>query len=312
LDLTNWLFAEDNPLFARVLVNRLWQQIFGKGIVATSYDFGNQGALPTHPKLLDHLAVKFKSEGWDIRKTLKYIVTSSTYKQDSKVTNPMLDIDPDNAYLARANRARLSAEMIRDHALTISGLLAEEVGGPSVKPYQPEGLWMEVAGGGNTGAYQQDEGTKSYRRSLYTYWKRTVPPPNMMLFDTPTRDFCTVQRERTSTPLQALVLLNDPQYLEASKALAYRAIVETEAKPKAVIRYMFQLATSRAILEEELTALVRLYDTELSHYQDSPKSVKALLKFGEFDTSQAESDAVLAAHSYVANTIFNLDETIRK
>ncbi|NNF36643.1 MAG: DUF1549 domain-containing protein, partial [Saprospiraceae bacterium] len=189
LDLAEWLFSDDNPLTARVTVNRLWQQIFGKGIVETSYDFGNQGALPTHPELLDHLAIKFKNEGWDLRKMIKYMVTSSAYRQGTQINDDILNKDPENNLLARSNRSRMSAEMLRDHALAISGLLVDEIGGPSVKPYQPDGLWNEVTGGGggSTSKYIQDEGDKNYRRSLYTFWKRTVPPPNMMLFDTPTR-----------------------------------------------------------------------------------------------------------------------------
>ncbi|MEM9823659.1 MAG: PSD1 and planctomycete cytochrome C domain-containing protein [Bacteroidota bacterium] len=314
LDLSQWLFEEENPLFARVIVNRLWQQIFGKGIVKTANDFGNQGALPTHPHLLDHLAVEFRTNGWDIRQLLKHIVTSSTYRQDYGMSPQMLEIDPANDLLARTNRSRLSAEMIRDHALCISGLLVEQVGGPSVKPYQPGGLWLEVAGGGmgsNT-VYVQDEGEKSYRRSMYTFWKRTVPPPNMMLFDTPTRDVCAVQREQTSTPLQALVLLNDPQFLEAAQALALRALKEKGQQTAAVIQYMFQLATSRMPSQEEMEVLKGLYESELQNYQQQPNAAKALLKYGKPDEPSWKDELVLAAHSYIASTIFNLDETVRK
>lgn len=312
LDLAQWLVDKSNPLFARVYVNRLWQSLFGTGIVATSFDFGNQGALPTHPELLDHLAVKFRTEGWNIRSLVKYIVTSSTYQQSSKVTQRMLEIDPENKYLARANRSRLTAEMIRDHALSISGLLVQEVGGPSVKPYQPEGLWNEVAGEGSGAManYVQDKGPDNYRRSLYTFWKRTVPPPNMMMFDTPTRDFCTVQREDTSTPLQALVLLNDPQYLEASKALAYRAITQTNDVQES-IDYMFYLATSRKASQSELESLTQLYHKEKKHYVKNPEAAQAMLGYGNIDTQDIE-DVELATHSYIANTILNLDETIRK
>jgi len=313
LKLADWLFSEDNPLTARVTVNRLWQQIFGKGIVSTSFDFGNQGALPSHPELLDHLAIKFRNDNWDIQNIFKYIVTSSTYKQDSKVSKELLELDPENALLARASRSRLSAEMVRDHALSISGLLVKDVGGPSVKPYQPDGLWNEVTGGGggSTAKYVQDEGDKNYRRSLYTFWKRTVPPPNMLLFDTPTRDFCAVQRERTSTPLQALVLMNDPQYLEVSKALAYRALKNSE-DTESTIQYMFQLATSRAAQDNELEVLVQLFKDELSRYKENPNDAKALLKHGQLDTPKDIEEASLAAFSYIANTILNLDETIRK
>lgn len=311
LGLSNWLFNEENPLTSRVMVNRLWQQVFGQGIVATSYDFGNQGALPTHPELLDYLAVKFREEGWDIRKIMKYMVTSSTYKQDSRVSEKMVELDPENRLLARASRSRLSAEMLRDHALSISGLLVNKVGGRSVKPYQPEGLWKEVAGGGSgeMTSYVQGKGDENYRRSLYTFWKRTVPPPNMTLFDAPTRDFCTVQRENTSTPLQALVLLNDPQFLETSRALAYRALTESKDN---VIEYMFQLATSRTANEEELATLNEMYQSELIYYQENPTAREAFLQYGNTGNQKVKDEAVLAAYSFVANAIFNLDETIRK
>ena len=314
LGLASWLFSEENPLTARVMVNRIWQLIFGQGIVSTSYDFGSQGRLPSHPELLDHLAIKFKEDNWDMRKMISYIVSSSTYKQESKVSNELLDKDPENNFLARAPRTRLSAEMIRDHALSISGLLVSEIGGPSVKPFQPEGLWNEVTGGGggSTARYVQDEGDNNYRRSLYTFWKRTVPPPNMMLFDTPTRDFCSVQRENTSTPLQALVLMNDPQYLEASKALAYRAITENDENFDDIIQYIFQLATSRKANDKELNKLKKLYDSELVRFQENPNASKSLLEFGKFATPAVEDDSILAAYSVIANTILNLDESIRK
>ncbi len=314
LGLTDWLFSADNPLTSRVMINRIWQQIFGQGLVASSYDFGNQGTLPSHPELLDFLAHKFRTEGWNIKAMVKYIVSSATYRQECKVSEALLEIDPDNKLLARASRSRLSAEMLRDHALTISGLLVDEVGGPSVKPYQPAGLWNEVTGGGggSTAKYIQDEGDKNYRRSLYTFWKRTVPPPNMMLFDSPTRDFCNVKRENTSTPLQALVLMNDPQYLEASKALAHRAIHNSKTDKKDIIQYMFTLATSRPAEETELMTLSELYDTEYNRYEDNPGEAIALLNNGQEIADSNIDQTVLAAYTYVANTIFNLDETIRK
>ena len=315
LDLANWLFSDKNPLTARVTVNRLWQQIFGQGIVSTSYDFGNQGALPSHPELLDHLALKFKNDAWDVRKMIKYMVTSSTYKQGSQVTKELAEIDPENKLLARSSRTRLSAEMLRDHALSISGLLVNEVGGPSVKPYQPEGLWSEVAGGGSgkVTKYIQDEGSKNYRRSLYTFWKRTVPPPNMLLFDKPTRDFCMVKRENTSTPLQALVLMNDPQFLEASQALASRAMKETNTSDaEKVLQYMFTLATSRPADESELTTLSKMLKEQLDYFAQHPNEAKALLQYGNVDSEAGVEEPLLAAYSFLANTIFNLDETIRK
>lgn len=314
LALSKWLFDDNNPLTARVAVNRFWQQIFGSGIVVSSFDFGNQGTLPSHPELLDHLALKFKKSGWDIKEMMKYIVCSSTYKQDNKVNDRHLQIDPENKWLARSSRNRLSAEMLRDHALKISGLLVNKIGGPSVKPYQPEGLWNEVTGGGggSTASYIQDEGENNYRRSLYTFWKRTVPPPNMMLFDTPTRDFCMVKRENTSTPLQALVLMNDPQFLEASRALANRAFIFGKDKKEEVIQYMFTLATSREADKIEMQTLVELFDAEKENYQDDPLRANEFLNLEEVSSMTEIEMAELAAYTFIANTIFNLDETIRK
>jgi hypothetical protein len=319
LQLAQWLFSDNNPLTARVAVNRLWQQFFGKGIVSTSFDFGNQGALPTHPELLDYLAIKFREDNWDLRSIIKYMVSSSTYKQGSSVSPSLLDIDPANDLLARSTRTRLSAEMLRDHALSIGGLLVDEIGGPSVKPYQPEGLWNEVAGGGNVIEYVQDEGDKNYRRSLYTYWKRTVPPPNMLLFDTPTRDFCMVRRENTSTPLQALVLMNDPQFLEASAALAFRAVEESSSQDSVnvnvvsdVVQFMFTLATSRSADEYELTTLIDSYHEQLGYFKKHPDEGQQLLSYGSLEIPIDERTPSMASFCFVANTIFNLDETIRK
>ncbi|MEX0314383.1 MAG: PSD1 and planctomycete cytochrome C domain-containing protein, partial [Allomuricauda sp.] len=207
LGLSKWLFHEDNPLTARVAINRIWQRMFGKGLVESSYDFGNQGALPSHPELLDYLAIKFRTEGWDIKQMMKYMALSATYQQSTEISKEMNEKDPENTYLARAPRLRLSAEMIRDQALKISGLLNDEIGGPSVKPYQPEGIWEETTGGGggSTATYVQSSGKDLYRKSLYTFWKRTVPPPSMMTFDASSRDFGTVKRQETNTPLPALV-----------------------------------------------------------------------------------------------------------
>jgi len=316
LELANWLFEEDHPLTARVAVNRLWQQIFGAGIVASSFDFGNQGALPSHPELLDYLALKFKDEGWDLRKIIKHMVMSSTYKQSSAVTSSLLEKDPQNKLLARSSRSRLSAEMVRDHALSISGLLVNTLGGPSVKPYQPEGLWNEVAGGGAIIEYEQDEGNDNYRRSLYTFWKRTVPPPNMLLFDTPTRDICMVKRENTSTPLQALVLMNDPQFLEASKALALRAVKHYQGKnqqtDELLLQYMFTLATSRKADDQELQTLMNMYQDQLQYFENRPKDIKSILEYGQFEIPENYYTPKMAAYSFIGNAIFNLDETIRK
>ena len=313
LGLSNWLFSKNNPLTARVTVNRLWQQCFGKGIVATPDDFGNQGALPTHPKLLDWLATELMNNNWDLKASLKTMVMSATYQQSSKVTEELLEIDPENNFLARASRQRLSAEMIRDHALATSGLLDKTVGGPSVKPYQPDGLWAETigGGGGSLAKYIQDKGSKIYRRSIYTFWKRTVPPPSMMTFDATTRDICTVKRQTTSTPLQALVMLNDPQIVEASRVLAYQTI-EKEKTVEKRIGMMFRLATSREITSDELNKLLTFFDEEKSKFENSPSDAKELLQIGEYPQRDLLEVPEMAAYTIIANVIFNLDETITK
>lgn len=313
LGLSNWLFSKKNPLTARVTVNRLWQQCFGKGIVATPDDFGNQGSLPTHPELLDWLATNLMDNNWDLKASLKTMVMSATYQQSSKVTEALLEIDPENNFLARASRQRLSAEMIRDHALATSGLLDRTIGGPSVKPYQPDGLWAETigGGGGSLAKYIQDKGSKIYRRSIYTFWKRTVPPPSMMTFDATTRDICAVKRSTTSTPLQALVMLNDPQIVEASRVLAYQSIEKEEELAKR-IGLMFRLATSREISDDELNNLLAFFKEEKSKFDNSPKDAKALLQIGEYPQRELLEVSEMAAYTIIANVIFNLDETITK
>lgn len=312
LGLAKWLFAEGNPLTARVAVNRLWQQAFGTGIVSTANDFGNQGALPTHPQLLDHLALKYQNEGWDTKAMLKYIVMSATYQQSSAVTPEQLSRDPDNQYLARAPRLRLTAEMLRDQALAVSGLLNEEVGGPSVKPYQPEGLWKETTGGGggSLASYQVDSGNQVYRRGLYTFWKRTMPPPSMMTFDAASRDLCTVQRQQTSTPLQALVLLNDPQIVEASRALAQQAIDLDLGGTDQVIEHMFFRITSRTPSEDEIDLLTEYFESEKSHFSEDPDRAKTYLEIGRYEVPEFSVD--LAAYALVANAILNLDEAVTR
>ena len=312
--LSDWLFDENNPLTARVAVNKLWQQFFGKGIVATPYDFGNQGALPTHPELLDFLAIKFREDDWDIQKMIKYIMLSETYQQSSKVSPQLLEIDPENNLLARAPRLRLQAEMIRDHALRISELLVNKVGGPSVKPYQPAGLWSETTGGGggSTAKYVEDEEDGLYRRSLYTFWKRTVPPPSMMTFDAASRDQCTVKRQNTSTPLQALVMLNDPQIVEASRMLAYRSVDDIDDGLDERIEYMFQLATSRIPNKDEVKALKDFYYEEEERFLNDTDSAEKYLKVGNFQMEEIIEPHRLAALSAVGSAIMNLDESITR
>lgn len=314
LDFAQWLFAAANPLTARVAVNQLWQLMFGRGIVATPYDFGNQGALPTHPALLDYLAVTFQEEEWDIRAMLKHMVMSATFRQTTVAPNELLESDPENQWLARASRLRLNAEMIRDQALAASGLLHTEVGGPSVKPYQPEGLWAETTGGGggSTARYEMDSGVDQYRRSLYTFWKRTVPPPDMLIFDAPTRDLCTVERQETNTPLQALMLLNNPQIIEASKALAYRAWSLEDTDPQARISWMFRRVTSAQPNEEELAVLLDYFAEEQQRYRNNPEAAAAYLGTGNYQLPEDAPVTELAAYALVANTIFNLDEAITR
>lgn len=306
LGLADWFFDDENPLTARVAVNRLWQQMFGVGIVPSSDDFGNQGNLPSHPELLDWLAVTFREEGWDVKKMLKRMAMSDTYRQSSKTSPELLALDPDNQWYARSNRDKLTAEMIRDNALKVSGLLVEKIGGPSVKPYQPEGLWAETTSGQGLTKYIPDTGENLHRRSLYTFWKRTVPPPAMMTFDAASRDDCTVRRQKTSTPLQALALLNDPQLTEASGALAEKMLQESEATEEERIISMFRMITSRAPDEEELNELLDFVDTSMADYQ----------KQSQPDTDESPDPGSkpdqLYAYTVLANLIFNLDEALIK
>lgn len=313
LGLAKWLFHEDNPLTARVTVNRYWQRMFGTGLVASSFDFGNQGSLPTHPELLDFLAIKLKEEGWDTRKILKYMALSATYQQSTKVSKDLQELDPENRLLARAPRLRLTAELIRDQALKISGLLNPEVGGPSVKPYQPAGIWEATTGGGggSTATYITSTGKDLYRKSLYTFWKRTVPPPSMMTFDAASRDLCTVKRQETNTPLQALVLLNDPQIIEASRLIAKNAI-DRNKEIGDQIKYIFKLATSRTPDEEELSMLNNYYNSMLQKVDEEGIDPQDYLSIGDFEIDSTYSKKQLAALALTAHTILNLDETITR
>jgi len=308
LGLAQWFFDEKNTLTARVAVNRLWQQIFGSGIVATSSDFGNQGALPTHPELLDWLAITFREEGWDIKKMIKRMVMSNTYQQTTKTRPELLEKDPYNIWLARSSRDKLTAEMIRDNALAVSGLLVEKVGGPSVKPYQPPGFWAETTSGQGLTEYIMDTGESLYRRSLYTFWKRTVPPPAMMTFDAATRDYCTVERQKTSTPLQALVMLNDPQLIEAAQTLAVQVLADDGHTDQERITTIFRKITSRAPDSAEIENLsIFLKDTETTYTKKRKEqsiASTAILK----DISEEK----LYAFSVLTSLIFNLDEAIVK
>ena len=304
LGLVQWLFDEKNPLTARVAINRIWQQIFGTGIVSTVDDFGNQGALPTHPELLDWLAVTFREKGWDMKQMIKMMVMSSTYQQTSKATPELLEIDPDNLLLARSSRSKLTAEMVRDNALALSGLLVDKIGGPSVKPFQPEGLWAETTSGQGLTKYIIDSGENKYRRSLYTFWKRTVPPPAMITFDAATRDICSVKRQKTSTPLQALVMLNDPQLIEASKHLAKDILDLDSLNDKERIKIIFRKITSRYPKKDETDKLL--------DYLESSKETFELNSQGTTISNTEENKKELYAYTVLTSLIFNLDEAIVK
>ncbi|NKI26551.1 DUF1553 domain-containing protein [Arenibacter sp. 6A1] len=313
LGLAQWLTDTKNPLTARVHVNRIWAMLFGKGLVETSEDFGVQGSLPTHPKLLDWLAVDFMEHGWDTKYLLKKIMLSATYQQKSELRTDLKKVDPENKLLARAERFRMSGEMIRDYILATSGLLNPEIGGPSVKPYQPAGLWEETNAGGNRGVltkYIPDEGPDLYRRSLYTLWKRTLPPPNMTIFDAPTRDFSEVRRQKTNTPLQALVLQNDVQILEAARVMAQRMIMDKPNKTDYVTD-VFKRILIRAPKKEELLILDNYYQDALKLYQNNTEDAQKLIAVGDY--KQLGTDAAkTAALMLTAQAIFNLDETITK
>ncbi len=312
LGLSQWLFDDKNPLASRVAVNRYWQMIFGRGLVSTPNDFGNQGAMPSHSKLLDWLAVDFIESGWDLRQLIKKIVISNTYKQSSKIKLEMHDFDPDNTLLASSPTYRLQAEFIRNNALYSSGLLNNTIGGESVKPYQPEGLWVTGNFSKDLSKYVQDHDSKQYRKSMYTFIKRTAPPPYMTIFDMPTRDICIVSREQTNTPLQALSLLNDPQFVEASKALAVRMKTEGGNSLQGQIETGFLLAISRKPSSKELEILTELYNHELNTFKEDKKSAIAYLSVGDYQVPKALDPNDIAALTIVANTLFNLDEMYMK
>ena len=313
LGLSNWLFSENNPLTARVAVNRYWQMIFGRGIVDTPDDFGAQGSLPSHPELLDWLAVEFINSGWDIKKILKIMVMSATYQQDSKTDSASLAFDPNNKWLGRGGQQRLTAEMLRDQALKMSGLLVEKIGGPSVKPYQPEGLWTQVSSGGRyQRKYMVGNGEDLHRRSLYTYWKRISPPPAMLIFDADPRGTCNIKRQTTNTPLQALVLLNDPQFLNASRALAQRMIKNGGTNLKQRINYAFQWATSRKPENEEIEILQNLFLIEKEEFEKYPSRANAFINDNQIKDIDKFDSVELAAYAVIASTIINLSESLQK
>ncbi len=311
--LSQWLVHTDNPLTARVTVNRYWQMLFGKGLVATPHDFGSQGNLPTHPELLDHLAIWFIEQGWDVKALIKYIAMSSTYQQASSTREDLIDLDPDNELLARGPSFRLQAELIRDHALAASGLLVQRVGGPSVKPYQPPGMWIDKTNFSSALLhYVQDTGQNVYRRGMYTFIRRTVPPPSMIAFDATDRSDCILQRQTTNTPMQALVLMNDPQFVEASKALGTRMLKEGGTAIDNQLTFGFRLATGRFPKDQELALLEDLFQEEYQRFAQAPDSAVALLDIGQYSRDTTLNLATHAAMTNVASMLLNHDEAYMK
>ena len=309
--LANWLVERRNPLTARVAVNRFWQFIFGQGLVKTGEDFGNQGALPSHPELLDWLAVTFIESGWNIKELLKTILLSSTYQQSSTVDANMRAKDPDNFFLSRGPVIRLSAEQIRDCVLAASGLLNPQIGGPSVKPYQPAGLWEEKGEFSKLKYYVQDTGSNLYRRSLYTFWRRTSPPPSLVTFDAPTRDVCTPARQATNTPLQALVLQNDPQFVEAARILAER-VMRKEKEGQKQIALAYRLLTGLQPKQEVLMLLEDLRQKEMVKFYRDDEKAKQLMTVGEHAYDQSLNTSEIAAMTVICSAIMSFDETLVK
>jgi hypothetical protein len=304
LGLAQWLTDKNNPLTARVAVNRFWQNFFGVGIVKTTEDFGNQGEMPSHPELLDWLAVNLQ-EGWDVKKLNKLIVMSAAYRQDSKTSKETRERDPENRLLSHGPSNRLSAEMIRDNALAVSGLINKKIGGKSVKPYQPDGLW-EI----NNTHYTQDSSDAVYRRSLYVVVKRSVPNPTLGTFDSPSRSYCVVRRQKTNTPLQALVTLNDPTFIEAAKVMGESMTKQADTR-KAIIE-MYRKLSSKIPSERELNLLLSLQKTEYEQFKQNLDKTKGWLKTGLYKIDPTLEVAAVAANAVVASTILNSDAIITK
>ena len=307
LGLAQWLTTPSQPLTSRVAVNRYWQMLFGTGLVKSSEDFGTQGEPPSHPELLDWLAIDFARSNWDVKNLLRTIVTSATYQQSSSASPQLRERDPENRLLARGPRQRLSAQVLRDQALAVSGLLVEEVGGPSVRPYQPAGLWKEIA---TDMEYVQSKGRGLYRRSVYTYWKRTVAPPNMISFDAPTREACVVRKPSTNTPLQALTLMNDTTFVECARLFATRALLINSPSDTARLHWMFRAATSRHPTEHEVVVLLQGLESHRQEYREHPEQASVLLGTGDMPAEANVEGSELAAYTVIANLLLNLDESI--
>ncbi|MCH7919394.1 MAG: DUF1553 domain-containing protein [Planctomycetes bacterium] len=311
LGLAQWLMMDEHPLTARVTVNRYWQMFFGTGLCESVMDFGAQGRWPNHPELLDWLAVDFRESGWDVKRMIKLMVTSATYRQTSRIPSELQEKDPRNLLLARGPRFRLQGEFIRDHALAISGLMVGDIGGPSVKPYQPPGLWNEVALSANV-KFVQDHGDNLYRRSMYIYWKRSAPQPAMLIFDAPTREKCTIQRQRTNTPLQALALMNDVQFVEAARALAQRMIQEGGKTIESRLIFAHRLATAHRPSAKIIEILTDAYSTHFAAFEQDPSRADQLLQVGESKADPSLDKIEHAAWTMVANIILNLDQFVTR
>ncbi len=313
LGLAQWLVRPENPLIARVAVNRLWQEVFGTGLVRTTGDFGVSGETPSHPELLDWLALEFQASGWDVKRLVRLMVESATYRQSAAVTHEKREKDPFNRLLSRGPRFRMDAEMVRDAALASSGMLVGKLGGPSVKPYQPDGVWEAVAmPESNTHNYQPDHGDRLYRRGLYTLWKRSAPPASLDIFNAPSREVCTVRRERTNTPLQALVTLNDPQFVEAARALAQAALERGGETPELRIDFLARRLLARPFRPEELAVVEASLAKLNAFYQSNPDEAARLLSVGESKADPSLAPGALAAWTMLANELMNLDEFLNK
>jgi hypothetical protein len=310
LDLAKWLVAPENPLTARVAVNRYWQQMFGVGLVESSHDFGTQGSLPTHPKLIDWLAVDFRENGWDIKRLMRQMVTSRAFRQQSAAPAASWVSDPGNKKLGRGPRFRLDAEQLRDQSLFVSGLMVHDLGGKGVNPYQPPNIWEPVGfGGSNTRVFKQGEGDDLYRRTLYTFLKRTAPHPMLSNFDAPAREQSCIRRDRTNTPLQALQLMNDVQHFEAARAFAAR-IIANGASIEERIHFAFRSVLARPAAAEELTVVGSFYERQLSIYKATPADAKLSITFGDSAPPEGIDEVELAAWALVANLILNMDEAV--
>jgi hypothetical protein len=315
LDLARWIVDRNHPLTARVAVNRYWQMYFGTGLVKTTEDFGTQGEWPSHPELLDWLASEFIDSNWDVKAMQRLMVLSQTYRQSSKTNPRALELDPENRWLSHGPRFRLAAHLLRDQALSVSGLLVPALGGPPVKPYQPAGLWEGVAGiNSNTTRYRQDTGSSLYRRSIYTYWKRAVPPPSMMIFDTADREVCSVKRRLTNTPLQALTMLNDPTYVETARALASQSMgLPSQCESDAdVTQWIFRRILARSPDAAENQQLQGSLVNYRVHFQRLPTAAQELIHVGESPVDAGLDAIELAARTTLVSLILNLDETLTK